>query len=251
MIDSHVHVGQFFDIYTTPGLLSNEMKEVGVDYYAVSSTTMCDEDYEKVLYEIRELIRLDGAKVLPVLWVTPNLIIEDKESLFLNSEIAWKMIKIHPQLHPDFWQENEECMDYVVRLCQELRIPLLIHTGERNSCEVRHFVPIIERHPSQIFVLAHGRPISETIVVMERYPNVWVDTAFMPVDHMVKLASAGLTDRILWGTDVPINKYFFKDNSTSIYYKERIMEFSESIDDATYNLIFNLNAMKLFDISVR
>lgn len=72
LIDSHVHVGQFTSFYISPIDLSQLMNKIGVDYYAVSSTTMCDEDYQKVLSEIYELIRLDGEKVLPVMWITPE-----------------------------------------------------------------------------------------------------------------------------------------------------------------------------------
>lgn len=43
LVDSHVHVGQFYDLYFSPRDVSRLMRKVEVDYYAVSSTTMCDE----------------------------------------------------------------------------------------------------------------------------------------------------------------------------------------------------------------
>ena len=79
-VDSHIHVGQFNDLYISPACISKLMTDVGVDYYAVSSTSMCEENYPKVLEELRCLIKLDGNKVLPIMWVTPD---------GLNGNIAW------------------------------------------------------------------------------------------------------------------------------------------------------------------
>ena len=71
LIDSHIHVGQYFDRYFSSQQISSLMKTVGVDYYAVSSNTMCEENYPKVLDELHELIALDSEKVLPVMSITP------------------------------------------------------------------------------------------------------------------------------------------------------------------------------------
>ena len=72
LIDSHIHVGQFNNLYFAPSVISSLMEQLDVDYYAVSSTTQCEENYPKVLSEIEELIRFDGNKVLPVMWITPQ-----------------------------------------------------------------------------------------------------------------------------------------------------------------------------------
>ena len=56
MIDSHIHVGQFNDLYIEPSAIHNLMAELNVDYYAVSSTTICEENYPKVIDELQELI---------------------------------------------------------------------------------------------------------------------------------------------------------------------------------------------------
>ena len=57
LIDTHIHVGQFFNLYFDPSAVHELMKHLDVDYYAVSSTTQCEENYPKVLSETEELIR--------------------------------------------------------------------------------------------------------------------------------------------------------------------------------------------------
>ena len=42
--DSHIHVGQFRDIYTSPEELVSFLDKVGVEKFAVSSTSIWEED---------------------------------------------------------------------------------------------------------------------------------------------------------------------------------------------------------------
>ena len=72
LIDSHVHVRKFFDRYYSPIMISSLMKCVGVTKYVVSSTTICNEDYPRVIEEFHQLMSLDADRVLPVMWITPE-----------------------------------------------------------------------------------------------------------------------------------------------------------------------------------
>ena len=67
--DAHIHVGQFNDIYTSPQEVVAFMQQAGVEKYAVMSTTIWEEDYKKVLNEMRELVTLVPQSVLPILWI--------------------------------------------------------------------------------------------------------------------------------------------------------------------------------------
>ena len=103
LIDSHIHVGQFFNKYHSPTDIARFANGVGIDYLAVSSTTMCDENYEKVLSEIHELIGLLGDCVLPTMWITP-FGLEGSIAWFLESDIKWRCLKVHPFLHQKDWE---------------------------------------------------------------------------------------------------------------------------------------------------
>ena len=63
------------------------MEQVGVDYFAVSSTTICAGLYDKVILEFRELKSLAHNKVLPVLWILPQMFEDGTLDTFLDSEI--------------------------------------------------------------------------------------------------------------------------------------------------------------------
>lgn len=248
LIDSHIHVGQYFDRYFSPQQVSSLMKAVGVDYYAVSSTSMCEENYPKVLDELHELIRLDGDKVLPMMWITPEGL-KGNIAWFLESDIQWRCLKIHPYLHPESWVADSDNCNEVVDIARELKIPLLIHTGNESCCQAKKYEHLILKNPDVVFILAHGRPIDEAICLAQKYSNVYVDSAFMPIPDMQQIISSGLSHKLLWGTDMCIPAHFYPNADMREYYKWNLTELSKICSAAEYELITYRNACKIFNIN--
>ena len=239
MTDHHTHIGQFYDLYTSPSELMCVMDAVGVEHFASSSTSICEGNYGKVLAEMSELVRIAGNRVLPVLWVLPKILLDSGLQRFLDSCIPWKILKIHPQLHPLSWHCGDRNLQRVIQLAKRLQLPLLIHTGEFAGCYPSLFERAIRYNPSVTFILAHGRPLDETISLMQKYPNVLTDTAFMPVEHIAKLCHFGLAHRILWGTDVPIQRYYSRKEDIVVYYKKRLCELQDVVSNEHYEIIMS------------
>ena len=158
MTDHHTHIGQFYDLYTSPSELVRMVDVVGVEQFATSSTTICEGNYRKVLAEMSELVGMAGNRVLPVLWILPQMLSDGGLQQFLDSGIQWKMLKIHPQLHPLSWHCGSRNLQKVIRLAKRLQLPLMIHTGEFAGCYPFLFERSIRNNPSVTFILAHGRP---------------------------------------------------------------------------------------------
>ncbi len=248
LIDSHVHVGQYFDRYFSPQQISSLMKTVGVDYYAVSSTTMCEENYPKVLDELQELIRLDGDKVLPVMWITPEGL-KGNIAWFLESDIKWRCVKIHPYLHSESWVADSDNCKEVVDIARELKIPLLIHTGDEPCCQAKKYEYLILKNPDVVFILAHGRPINDAICLAQKYSNAYIDSAFMPISDMQQIISLGLSHKLLWGTDMCIPAHFYPNVNMREYYNWNLTELGKICSAAEYELITYRNASKIFNIN--
>lgn len=237
LIDHHTHIGQFYDFYTSPSDLIRIMDSAGVEQFACSSTTICEGDYDKVLSEMSELQMSAGHRLLPVLWIVPQMLQDNGLQRFLDSGIRWRMLKIHPQLHPLEWQSGGDNLRKVLRLAKQMHVPLLIHTGEFAGCYPSLFERAIRYNPSVMFILAHGRPIDETITLLQRYPNVLIDTAFMPVEHIAELCQRGLSHKILWGTDIPIQKYYNRSENLIDYYQNCLRELKTAITIEQYETI--------------
>lgn len=221
--DSHVHVGKYYETYTSPERLIELTKALNLNRYAVSSTTICDENYSKVLNEIEYLIIHDALRVDPVLWVTPHLIKEDKKlNEFIISGIRWKCLKIHPELHPKVWNEDNSLFDDLISLAWDLKLPVLIHTGGYVYSMIHIWEEKLKLYPYQKFIFAHCRPFDQAVPILKKYPNAYGDLAFIDELDFPRLISENIWNKILWGSDIPINEYFFKNISTKEYYTQRM-----------------------------
>lgn len=224
------------------------MDSVEIGQFAVSSTTTCEEDYNKVISEFKELLSIATNRISPVLWITPEMIRSWAVFSMFDQEIEWKCLKVHPQLHPTEWLEGSPFMSLVAAIASIKGLPLLIHTGEMEGCYPRQHEWIIKARPDVTFILAHGRPIDQTIELMKTYPNVWCDTAFMPVPNIVKLSNEGLCDRVLWGSDYPILKHFDPEANLKERYLEKLNTLRDKVDSKSFQMITEMNYQRLFPL---
>ena len=244
--ESHVHIGQFYETYISPQNLIEILKPLNLDRYAVSSTTVCQEEYSKVIQEFEYLLYHDDKRIDPVLWLTPSLLSNEKSlKIFLESGISWKCIKLHPYFHPEVWINNSELFQVAITLAKELVLPLLIHTGGYPNADIEVWDSILPKYKKQIFIFAHCRPFNQAVYILQKHPNAYGDLAFVDENDFPSLISDDIWKKILWGSDVPINKYFLRDISTKDYYKRRIRflkEFSsaEQLDIMLFKNYINL-----------
>lgn len=247
LIDTHIHVGQFNHLYFAPSSVHALMEQIEVSYYAVSSTTQCEENYPKVLEEIEELIQLDDEKVLPIMWITPEGL-QGNIAWYLESDVKWRMLKIHPFLNKEEWTPGKGYIEEVVDIARELSVPLLIHTGVDAYCTAKLFEPTIADNSDVSFILAHGRSHEETIYMTRKYDNAYTDSAFMPIDEMIDFVRNGLSHKLLWGTDMCIPKFSFPNIDMTEYYNNKLNTFKQLCASQSFQQITNKNAVKLFNL---
>ena len=182
------------------------------------------------------------------MWITPEGL-KGNIAWFLESDIQWKCLKIHPYLHQESWVADSDNCNEVVDIARELKIPLLIHTGNESCCQAKKYEHLILKNPDVVFILAHGRPIDEAICLAQKYSNVYVDSAFMPIPDMQQIISSGLSHKLLWGTDMCIPAHFYPNADMREYYKWNLTELSKICSAAEYELITYRNACKIFNIN--
>ncbi len=139
-------------------------------------------------------------------------------------------------------------MKYVAQLTKNMRLPLLIHTGEMPGCNPSLFKKTIACNSDVTFILAHGRPIAETVKLMKQYPNVWTDTAFMPTENIGLLCKENLSDKVLWGTDYPIPKYHFPDVDMKSYYHNLVNQLKKTVSNTDFEKIMHCNFERVFNL---
>jgi len=239
MIDNHVHVGWYSDGYHSPKKVWQAEQEAGIDEIVVSSTSTCAELYKPIVQEMKELVRLGGSMIHSVLWLTPRMFHTNCRwalPYLLYSGIKWDGIKLHWIAHRE-WYYNRKLLHNAMEVARQLEVPVLLHTGEFKECHASVFKEIIMQYDDLSFVLAHGRPLDETIDVLYSCPNTFVDTAFMPAEDVKALCDNDYSDRILFGTDAPINMLFYKDITTADYIKGCIAKLKETLTSQQFERI--------------
>lgn len=243
IIDNHVHVGWFVNGYHSPKEIWNTAISLELNEIAVSSTSTCVEKYKLVVREMRELLRLGGEKVHPILWLTPRMMKTYGIRYMLHSKVEWKGVKMHWLAHPE-WGRDERLLQQGLSIVKQLRVPLLLHSGEQECCQPHLYAPICRELSDTTIVIAHGRPIDQTIDLLEEFPNVVVDTAFMPTEHVVKLVEKGFEDRIAFGTDTPIQLVYDDSKPVSVHVKNQIDELGAELPHPILSKILSNNLYK-------
>lgn len=242
--DAHVHVGQFRDMYSSPEDVFAFMDALGVTRMAVSSTGTCGSDPEVPIREVRKIIELGKERITPVLWINPEWVESAALSHLLDCGIAWKCIKIHGYFSR--WEDRPEQLQSVVDLARQMNVPFLFHTGGRPESDAGVYLPVAEKNPDVTFILAHSRPVDQAIRVMERCSNVMADTAFTPEEDVAEMIRHGLADRILWGTDYPLQNVFYAGEDVVAHLNARVAAFRsvmgvddwEKISHGNYERVF-------------
>lgn len=238
MTDNHVHIGWYTDGYHSPQEVWSSEQQAGINEIVVSSTSTCAEEYKLVVREMHELLQIGGLHIHPVLWLTPRMIKTWGIRYMLHSKIRWQGIKMHWQAHRE-WFYNKRLTSCAIEIARKIQVPVLLHTGNCNECHASVFESLCSNNSDLTFVLAHGRPVDETIDVLKNCPNTMVDTAFMNVDDVRLIADKGFVNRILFGTDAPINLIYYDNMSISQYVSSQIESLRKVLPNEQFDVIMS------------
>jgi len=242
--DAHIHVGQFRDLYSSPEDVFAFLDKTGVTRMAVSSIGTCEGDPEVPIREVGRIIEIGKDRITPVLWINPEWAEGAALSRLLNCGIAWKCIKVHGYFSR--WEDRPELLQKTVDLARQMQVPFLFHTGGRPESDAGVYQPIAEKNPDVTFILAHGRPSDQAIQVMENCPNVMADTAFTPEDDVAEMIQHGFANRILWGTDYPLQNVFYEGEDIVAHLNARIEAFKHIMSPAEWEMVSHENYERVF-----
>ena len=242
LVDSHVHVGSFGNgRYFDPIETGRFLVRRGISCCVASSTTAARECHSVATNELSDMMFVQGLTVWPLLWVTPRLISKHPDLRKPLQALPYRGLKIHPRANK--WSDSS--LLKVFALAGRKRLPILIHTDEDPDSNPARYESLISGHGAVKVVLAHGRPFDQTLQVMRRYPNVAVDTAFMPTSHIRRFFQEGMADRILFGSDMPIDRCFYT-SSPAQRYDHRLKSVRRVAGKDCASLIMGQNCIRYF-----
>lgn len=155
---------------------------------------------------------------------------EKIDKMFL-SDIEWQGIKIHPEAHNE-WSNTKALTSRAINIAVKRKIPFMIHTGEDVVANAITFENYYAEYPQLQFILAHGKPFQQALNMLKKYNNITIDSAFMNAKDVNRFCKAGFPDKIIFGSDAPINKLFYRKLSTQEYIKKYICQLRKNISPA-------------------
>lgn len=236
MIDYHVHIGQWFNVYYPAEAVFTALKNKGVDEIWFSSTSseryctespavLCgkvsadglpspDELYKDIRIEISQALKTAGnikIKAHPLYWVIPEVHFSDVVTIEqAMKQLPYKGFKLHPRGNE--WNLSDkrtiELTEQIFSYAEAHSLLILIHCGPDAFELPVKFESFIASHPKVMVQLAHTRPLEETLYMLRRYPNTLCDTAFVSDDVKQAVIAAGFAKRLRYGSDFPITHWY-------------------------------------------
>lgn len=239
--DCHVHYGKFHDEFYEPNLIVDWFEQLGIDKVGIMPlSTTWESDFNR---DLQIISNLPKNRFVPYFWVSPEMYDED-QSLNKFDVLDFNLIKIHAYARKD-WIDMPEKISGVIECAYKRNVPVMFHTGGWSGSEAINFKPFCRDYPGVNFILAHGRPIEQTILILKEYSNTYVDTSFMPIEDVKLLVLAGLSKKILFGTDIPLMKCFSPEIDVIEWYKNNIMEYVQLFGEIDFMIWANENFYKL------
>ena len=237
--DCHVHYGQFREDFYDPNQLVNWFDELGIDKVGIMPISM-ESDFHR---DQKIMSSLPPKRFVPYLWVNPEMVDNDPTLEIYNS-LSYKVIKIHAYARKE-WDTMPDKIRTVIEAAYKKGVPVMFHTGGWRGSNAIQFYKFCREFPEVNFILAHGKPISQTLTVLKGAKNAYVDNSFMDIESMKKIREAGLSNRILFGTDFPIMKTFWPEVDLLDWYRNHVMELVQIFGEKDFMVWANENFHKL------
>jgi predicted TIM-barrel fold metal-dependent hydrolase len=201
IFDAHMHVGDFpgFGVSLDQEGLIALMAECGLD--------------RVVLFHPDNAYAAEVAAAVPgaygLVWSNPRMAGYVEETERYLDEYGFRGIKLHPLL--DGYHPNDPAVHPLMRLAEERRVPVLVHTGHPIFTLPWSVEELAVQFPGVDVIfghMGHGNIvyINASIDIAVRRPNVYLETSGMPMHTKIREAVERVgPDRVLYGSDAPFH----------------------------------------------
>lgn len=239
--DSHLHVGVLSeDIVIHPNEIMSFINQNGVKGGLVMPTACVGGNDNLELHDTLYKEALNSGFQIG-LYLNLDILYGLSERCY-EIKYPFSAFKIHPEA-VDY--SNKELNDICATIGR-MNKPLLIHTGGIDCAHASRFESIIKKYNQQTFVLCHARPSDEAFYLLNKYNNVWIDTAFLSIDRIKSYVLEFNEDRILFGSDYPINRWFVELEKEEEWYYMQIKAILDNLPFRVSEKILCKNYLNLF-----
>jgi uncharacterized protein len=258
IIDAHAHIGSWPTVKDTEDEILESMDRFGVVFSLVSD---CDaSEYPSMhkwpihkqtqiaaLRKTLAFVKRHPRKLGAAVWINPHnekVDAELKALIEANRQYIYA-IKMHP------WEsqiriDSPKLKPYL-ELAREFGLPLLVHTAQDKYSDVTILAAVAKANPDLTFIAAHMQLLSDNksaLAALRENPNLYGDTAWVDMKIAKKALVEIGSDRIMFGTDNPIDGAETLANPIyESYYKNKA-----KLPGSLYHNLMYRNAAKVYKI---
>ena len=220
LCDGHVHVG--FDPAMgsfPPEWVARGIRALGLERCVVSSVTGATGDAagHRADDDLQTLAALIPGVTIPLLWLT-----RDRPGISERVDLPpwYRGFKVHP--YAQSWDPNDPHLHQAFRTARERCWPVLMHTGWTPESQAGRFAALYQDFPDVTVILAHGRPLDESIGLALSRERIFVDTAYMSQGEIRAFLQGCGHSRLIFGSDFPVDRHYFPRASAVRRYARRV-----------------------------
>jgi len=210
IFDAHVHVGYYSRLecsepwYYSPQRVLGVLDRCRVNEFAVSSTCaqVASIRIRDLSRETREMKRRSGGRAHVFLWVSAHVLAQDPGLKVLDCGL-YEGIKLH-ELETPWARDRPKELTRLLEIADTRGLPVQFHSASSGSCRPVELSKWAKRFPNVRFDFAHCPDMPEMARVIADHPNVWTDTAYLPLDRFPYLQEYEWRGRLMFGTDLPV-----------------------------------------------
>ena len=260
IIDAHAHIA------TWPTLKESEkMILVSMEKYAIGFSIISDCDcsefpsLDKPSHSVNSLLGLrhvisfvkkDPSRLGAAFWIRPvkeKVTPEMKEYIKKNREYIYAL-KFHP-FESQMKISDKRLLPYL-ELAREFSLPILVHTAKDEFSDIKMLANLANDNKDLNFIAAHLQLCSDNtdgLLALKKADNLYADTAWVPMKMAKKVLLTIGDNRIMFGSDNPIDGY---DTLGNPMYEDYFHNKCKLPGRLYHNLMYR-NAMEVYKIHIK
>lgn len=268
IIDEHVHIGgQLAGFDMGEEVVLKSMEKYHIDVCLISNADSAEYGHnlelipkefqtpqEESLKRAISFAKENKGKIYAGFWCKPHheLLTPAIEDLIEKNRKYLVFLKVHPY-HSNLAFDDEKMVPYL-DMAEKYALPVLVHTGGSYNDSPQRVYNMAKRYPNLKFILAHmGLTTDNSLAVelMAKADNLYADTAWVPVDTTLEVIRRYGSERIMFGTDSPIDgvdTYYCNKEGAPSLYRQYFGEMKEKLSEADYENLMWKTAKKVFAI---